>query len=60
LLGNGVADALLGEVALYARVIRPVLQRRLLPAPGAIGGEIPCRIEIALHLRALAGDEGEE
>src|SRR5690606_17538532 len=60
LLADGGADALLGEVAADARVVRAVLQGRLLPAPAAVGGEIAAGIEVALDAGGLAGDEEQQ
>src|SRR5690606_7018443 len=58
--GNGVAQALFGEVAAQSRIVRAVLQGRLLPAPAAVGGEITAGIEVVLKARALAGAEKQQ
>ena len=60
LLLDGAADALLGQVAAQPRIVRAVLQGRLLPAPAAVDGEIAAGVEVALYARALAGAEEQQ
>jgi hypothetical protein len=55
LVCHRLANTLLGEVTLDPRVIRAVLQARLLPRPTAVGGKITAGIEILLHVIAGAG-----
>lgn len=57
LVGDRLANALLGQVALDSRVVRAVLQPRLLPCPAAVGGKITAGIEILLDVIAGAGGE---
>ncbi len=60
LLGDGFADALLGEVALDAWVVGAVFEGGLRPAPAAVGGEVAGAVEVAVELGGFAGCEAEE
>ncbi|MNN83012.1 hypothetical protein D3C81_2000140 [compost metagenome] len=55
LVGDGLADPLFGEVALDPRVIRAVVQGRLLPCPAAVCGKVSAGVEILLDVVAGAG-----
>ncbi|MCY1459030.1 hypothetical protein D9M71_764690 [compost metagenome] len=44
--GHGLANALFSQVALDPRIIRAVLQRRLLPHPAAVAGKVAAGIEV--------------
>lgn len=57
LAGHRLADALFGEVALDPRIIRAILQPRLLPDPATVGGKIAAGIEVLGDVAALAGTE---
>ncbi|MNH21795.1 hypothetical protein D3C85_1735020 [compost metagenome] len=57
LAGHRLADALFGEVALDPRIVRAVLQPRLLPDPAAVGGKVTAGIEVLGNVAALAGAE---
>jgi hypothetical protein len=54
LFAHRLADALFGEVALDAWVIRAVLQGRVFPGPAAVGAEIPAGVKIVVDLAGLA------
>lgn len=60
LLGDGFADALLGEVALDAWVVGAVFEGGLRPAPATVGGEVAGAVEVAVELGGFAGCEAEE
>ncbi|MNF97736.1 hypothetical protein D3C84_805750 [compost metagenome] len=57
LASHRLADALFSQVALDARIVRTVLQRRFLPHPTAIGSKVATSIEIHGCIVALAGAE---
>ena len=60
LIGNRLADPLLGQVALDTRVIRAILQGRFFPAPTAVGREIPAGVEVMVDLVIGAGAEQQD
>ena len=57
LAGNGLADALFGQVAFDARIIGAILQGRVFPAPAAISGKVAAGVEIVIDLIGGAGTE---
>ena len=54
LFTHGLADALFGQVALDARIIRTILQRRVFPGPTAVGAEVSTGIKVMVDLAGLA------
>lgn len=57
LIGNGLADALFGQVTHDPWIIGTVLHGGLFPAPATIGGKVAAGIEVMIDLVGGAGSE---
>ena len=54
---DGLANALLGQVTLDARIVGPVLQGRFFPGPATVAGEVSAGVEVLGDIVALASTQ---